>query len=86
MSFLGKLFPFLENKGLAKRVIKVMIIDPAKGIVTEYWDYEENKELADEWVGKDGVLYMMCVYKEGQPEYYATNKNMFISVKKKLNM
>lgn len=86
MSFLGKLLSLLEKKGLIKMKIKVMILDPARGVVTDYWDYDEHKHLADKWVGKDGTLYMLCAYKNGAPEYFATNKEIFDLTKQKMYM
>lgn len=86
MGFIGKLLGLLDRKSLARRQVKVMILNPAKGVVTDYWDYDKHKDLIEKWVGSDGTLYMMCVYKDGSPEYYAVNKNLFNEAKQRLGM
>ena len=84
MGLKEKMLDFLMKRNQAKKVVKILILDPLKGITTDYWEYEEHKELIDKWVGADGTLYMLCVYENGEPDYFATSKDVFYSTKNRI--
>ena len=53
--------------GQAKRVYKVLIIDPLVGIKEDYWELSE--EQVQKHVNNEGIAYVSCYYENGKPQY-----------------
>lgn len=69
------LFKKKLNKSGAKRIYKVLIKGPWEGVKEA-----DSTLFADDISGsidKDGNLYAMCHYKNGEPKYYTVAKKMW---------
>lgn len=70
----GKLKEFID-KGQAKRVYKVLIKGPWRGVKEDHWELDEGalKKFGDE----NDVMHAMCVYEKGEPKYNFVAKKMW---------
>ena len=63
-----------------EKLTKVLIKGSWEGIKEDYWDIEDQvlKKFAD----SEGTVYVMCTFKNGEPEYHYLNKKIWDDIEK----
>ena len=56
----------------SKMRYKVMIRDPMRGILEDYWELSDRQ--VKQFVDEEGTAYAMCAYFNGEPKYSFVNK------------